>query len=242
MAQNVMQGRTILVVDDEPRMRQFIRMNLEVEGARVLEAGDGTAAVSQVQAFLPDLVVLDVQMPEKDGFSTLRAIRGISEVPVIMLTVRADESDRIYGLDLGADDYLGKPFSPRELMSRIRAVLRRAQQAAVPEETTLRIDDHLSIDFQRRAVLVDGESVRLRPTEWRLLYHLVQNAGWIMPHDLLLSRVWGPEYQGSDHYVRLYINYLRKKIEPDPANPKYILTEHGTGYRFVDFRAGQPGT
>lgn len=234
---NLLKNKLILVVDDEPRMVRFIRMNLEVEGARVSEAADGLEALEKVRDELPDLVLLDVMMPRMDGFEALREIRKVSDVPVIMLTVRADEDDRIRGLDLGADDYLGKPFSPRELASRINAVLRRVSISAHAEEESLvQVDDDLSIDFRRREVIVRGEPVKLRPTEWRLLYHLVANAGWVMTHDMLLSKVWGPEYRGAEHYVRLYVNYLRQKIEPDPANPRYILTERGVGYRFVDFR------
>ena len=136
---------------------------------------------------------------------------------------------------MGADDYVTKPFSPRELASRIKAVLRRAEMAAPLEKTAIVIDDDLSVDFQRREVLVRGERVKLRPTEYRLLYHLVNNAGWVMTHEMLLAKVWGYEYREESHLLRLYITYLRKKIEPDPSHPKYILTERGVGYRFVDF-------
>lgn len=236
MDTNPLKDKLILVVDDERRMVRFVRMNLEVEGCRVIEANDGQEALDKVRTELPDCVVLDVMMPEMDGFETLQAIREISDVPVIMLTVRAEEEDRIYGLELGADDYVGKPFSPRELVSRIKAVLRRVTISAHDVEKILKIDDDLSIDFRRREVIARGERVKLRPTEWRLLYHLVNNPGWVMTHDMLLAKVWGEEYMGADHYVRLYITYLRHKIEPDPSNPKYILTERGVGYRFVDYR------
>ena len=235
MATNPLKDRLILVVDDEPRMIQFVRMNLEAEGARVLQAHNGLEAVNKVREQLPDAAIMDVMMPEMDGFEALKTIREFSDVPVIMLTVRADEEERIRGLELGADDYLGKPFSPRELIGRIKAVLRRTAPESVKEDV-LRIDDDLSIDLRNRQAIVHGRPVKLRPTEWRLLYHLVQNAGWLMTHDMLLSKVWGPEYTGSDEYVRLYVTYLRQKIEPDPAHPKYILTERGTGYRFVDYR------
>ncbi|MFQ6059027.1 MAG: response regulator transcription factor [Anaerolineae bacterium] len=236
---DILKNKLILVVDDEPKMVDFIRMNLEVEGCRVIEAHDGLEAIERVREDLPDLVVLDVMMPHMDGFEALREIRQVSDVPVVMLTVRAEEEDRIYGLELGADDYLGKPFSPRELISRIKAVLRRVAISAHAEEAVLEIDEDLSIDFKRREVIARGERVKLRPTEWRLLYHLVNNAGWVMTHDMLLAKVWGQEYRGADHYVRLYITYLRQKIEPDPSHPKYILTERGVGYRFVDFRKGK---
>ncbi|HOD05823.1 MAG TPA: response regulator transcription factor, partial [Anaerolineaceae bacterium] len=157
-------------------------------------------------------------------------------VPVIMLTARGEEDDRIRGLELGADDYVTKPFSPRELVSRVRAVLRRSEMTAAPTSDVIVVDDRLKLDFGRREVWVAGELVKLRPTEYRLLYHLVQNAGWVLTYDQLLTRVWGYEYRDEPHYVRLYINYLRQKIEEDAANPKYILTERGVGYRFVDYR------
>lgn len=234
-----LKDKLILVVDDEPRMVRFIRMNLEVEGCRVIEASDGLEALEKVREEIPDIVILDVMMPNMDGFETLHELREFSDVPVIMLTVRAEEEDRVRGLELGADDYLGKPFSPRELVSRIKAVLRRAEMAPPVYKSVLKIDDDLSIDFARREVIVRGEQVKLRPTEWRLLYHLVSNAGWVISHNVLLAKVWGPEYQDAHHYVRLYITYLRQKIEEDPSNPKYILTERGMGYRFVDFE-GRP--
>ena len=228
--------RTILVVDDEPRMIQFIRMNLELEGYRVVQATNGLVALNQVRDELPDLVVLDVMMPDLDGFETLRLLRETSSVPVIMLTVKADEDDKVKGLGLGADDYVTKPFSPRELTSRIKAVLRRAELPGLIEKSTIRVDDYLQIDFENRRVIAGGKEVKLRPTEYRLLYHLVQNAGHIVPHDTLLSKVWGYEYRDETHYLRLYITYLRQKLEPDLANPRYIFTERGVGYRFVDFR------
>src|SRR6266550_1709845 len=188
---------TILIVDDEPRIRDFVRMNLELEHYHVLEANNGLEALDKLRENLPDLVLLDVMMPEMDGFETLRSIREVSTVPVIMLTVRQNEQDRIHGLDLGADDYIAKPFTPRE-------------------------------------VIVRGEKVVLRPTEYRLLYHLVNNAGRLLTHETLLSKVWGREYRDEAHYLRLYITYLRQKIEQDPAHPKYILTERGVGYRFKE--------
>ncbi|MGD9318008.1 MAG: response regulator transcription factor [Anaerolineae bacterium] len=231
--------KVILVVDDESRMVRFVRMNLELEGYQVAEAGTGMEALEKVRDELPDLVLLDVMMPEMDGFETLERLREISTVPVIMLTVKGDEEDRIRGLELGADDYVTKPFSPRELASRIRAVLRRAEMPTPVAKTAIRIDDQLSVDFRQREVIVDGEPVRLRPTEYRLLYHLVNNAGWVMTHEMLLSKVWGYEYRDETGLLRLYITYLRKKIEPTPSDPRYIFTERGVGYRFVDFRRQQ---
>ena len=232
--------RRVLVVDDEPRMTRFIRLNLEHDGFLVSEATTGTQALEQLRDQLPDMVLLDVLMPDIDGFETLTLIREISNVPVIMLTARGDEEDRVRGLELGADDYITKPFSPRELVSRVRAVLRRTELPSPVSHAPIGVDDRLRIDFDRREVWVDGELVRLRPTEFKLLYHLVQNAGWVVPHDQLLAKVWGYEYRGETHYLRLYINYLRQKLERNPADPQYILTERGVGYRFVDFRR-KPG-
>lgn len=228
-------AKLILVVDDEPRMRRFMRMNLDLEGYRVIEADNGMKAINRVREDLPDLVLLDVMMPEMDGFEALRLIRETSNVPIIMLTVKGDEEDRVRGLELGADDYVTKPFSPRELASRIKAVLRRSEMPAPAERSIIKVDDRLQIDFNRRQVIVEGKEIKLRPTEYRLLYHLVNNAGWTLPHETLLAKVWGYEYRDETHYLRLYITYLRQKIEEDPANPKYILTERGLGYRFVDF-------
>lgn len=230
------EAKLILVVDDEARMRRFMQMNLDLEGYRVIEAENGLQAVDRVRDDLPDLVLMDVMMPEMDGFEALRLIRETSNVPVIMLTVKGDEDDRVRGLELGADDYVTKPFSPRELSSRIKAVLRRAEMPTPAGQSTIKVDDRFQIDFNRRQVIVDGEEIKLRPTEYRLLYHLVNNAGWTLPHETLLAKVWGHEYRDETHYLRLYITYLRQKIEEDPAHPKYILTERGLGYRFVDFR------
>lgn len=228
--------KTILVVDDESRMVRFVKMNLDLEGYLTLEANNGLQALEKARDFNPDMVLLDVEMPGMDGFETLKRIREISEAAVIMLTVRADEEDRVKGLDLGADDYMTKPFSTRELSSRIRAVLRRFEDRGRPDQQIITIDDRLQVDLQRRDVIVDGERLGLRPTEYRLLYHLIQNAGWVVPHETLLTKVWGHEYINDNHLLRLYITYLRKKIEPDPANPRYIFTERGLGYRFVDFK------
>ena len=235
MATGKTQNQVILVVDDEKRMVRFIRLNLEQDGFQVVSAYNGTQALDQVRTALPNLVLLDVMMPDIDGFSVLKKIREASSVPVIMLTAKGEEDDRVRGLELGADDYVTKPFSPRELVSRVKAVLRRTESFG-EEKNVIEVDEWLKLDFNRREIWVGGELVQLRPTEYRLLYHLVQNAGWVVTHDQLLTKVWGYEYQDEPHYVRLYINYLRKKIEKDPSNPEYILTERGVGYRFVDYR------
>ena len=229
------QGKTILVVDDEPRIIEAVSMNLELEGYQLSVASNGYEALSKVIEELPDLVILDVMMPEMDGFETLKRIREVSTVPVIMLTVKGEETDKVKGLDLGADDYVTKPFSPKELVSRVKAALRRLEIPTPAPKTEIRVDDNLSIDFSRRKVLVRGKEVHLRPTEYRLLYHLVSNAGRVLTHEALLRRVWGYEYREEDHYVWLYITYLRQKLEEDPKHPEYILGERGIGYRFKEF-------
>ena len=228
--------KRILVVDDEKGLVKIIRLNLEQDGFDVFEAFNGAQAMEKLRTTLPDLVLLDVMMPDTDGFTVLKMIRQIGNIPVIMLTAKGEEDDKIKGLELGADDYVTKPFSPRELTSRIRAVLRRGDFSRDEESGKIVVDDRLTIDFDRHEVWVEGELVQLRPTEYRLLYHLVQNAGWVLTHDQILNKVWGYEYENEPHYVRLYINYLRKKLEVDPADPQYILTERGVGYRFVDYK------
>lgn len=231
--------KTILVVDDEPHVVQLIKMNLELEGFHVISATNGQEALEKVVKNSPDLVVLDIMMPGMDGFETLKRIRQVSQVPVIFLTVKGMEFDRIRGLDLGADDYMTKPFSPRELISRIRAVLRRTEAKIPLSKSEIVVDDELRINLEQRKVIVRGREIKLRPTEYRLLYQLVTNAGQVLSHETLLSRVWGPEYRDEDHYVRLYITYLRQKIEKDTKNPKYILSERGFGYRFKEFDQSQ---
>ena len=228
-------NKKILVVDDEERMLRFIRLNLEHDGFQVIEAVKGREALDKMRTGMPDLILLDVMLPDLDGFEVLKMVREISNIPIIMLTAKGEEDDRVKGLELGADDYVTKPFSPRELVSRVKAVLRRIEVEGGEAEDVIEVDDRLKIDFNRREIWVEEELVKLRPTEYRLLYHLVQNAGWVLTYDQILSRVWGYEYRDEPHYVRLYINYLRQKLEEDPSNPQYILTERGVGYRFIDY-------
>jgi two-component system KDP operon response regulator KdpE len=229
-------NRRILVIDDEERMVRFIRLNLEHDGFQVIEAFNSQQAMDKLRETLPDLILLDVMLPDIDGFEVLRMVRENNDVPVIMLTAKSEEDDRVRGLELGADDYVTKPFSPRELVSRVRAVLRRTDSSRGQTSGVIEVDSRLNIDFDRREVWVNKELVKLRPTEYRLLYHLVQNAGWVISHDQILAKVWGYEYRDEPHYVRLYVNYLRQKLEEDPSDPKYILTERGVGYRFVDYK------
>ncbi len=235
-------NRLILVVDDEERMARFIRLNLEHDGFQVVEAYRGLEAIQKIRDSMPDAVILDVMMPDLDGFEVLKMVREVSAVPVIMLTAKGEEDDRVRGLELGADDYVTKPFSPRELVSRVRAVLRRTESAGLVSREVIQVDERLKIDFGRREVWVNDQLIKLRPTEYRLLYHLVQNAGWVLTYDQLLSKVWGYEYRDEPHYVRLYVNYLRQKLEDDPTDPKYILTERGVGYRFVDYNREKSGS
>jgi two-component system KDP operon response regulator KdpE len=228
--------RRVLIVDDEPNLVDAIRLYLEMEGYVILTAMSGREAIEKLRDLLPDLIILDVMMPGMDGFETLREIRKASNVPVIMLTARGEEDDKVRGLRLGADDYVAKPFSQRELSTRVQAVLRRAETPPLVAKTTVEVDDDLTIDFSRAEVFLKGQRVQLTPTEYRLLYHLASNPGRVLPYETILSRVWGMEYREEEHYVRLYVNYLRQKIEPDPGKPKYIMTERGLGYRFIDFR------
>jgi two-component system KDP operon response regulator KdpE len=232
-------SQTVLVVDDEQKLVDLVRAIMEKEGYNVVEAHNGYQAVEKVRETLPDAVLLDVMMPEMDGFEALKEIRQASNVPVIMLTVQATENDKVRGLELGADDYVAKPFDHRELASRVKAVLRRAAlpSSVSKSEGQVKIDDYLQIDFDKREVVAGGKRQKLRPTEYKLLYHLVSNAGKLMSHEQLLTKVWGREYRDDEQLLRLYITYLRQKIEADPSHPRYILNERGLGYRFVDYKA-----
>ena len=224
----------ILVVDDEPRIIRFVRINLEMEGFRVIEAANGLEAVDQVREKMPDAVLLDVSMPEMDGFETLRMIRELSSVPVIMLTVRSSEEDKVRGLDLGADDYITKPFSLRELMSRIRAMLRRAYgELSSAQSDTLYAAD-LAIDQMRGQVRRGEHIILLTPIEFRLLVYLARNSGQALSRAQIVDAVWGfsPDME-SEKAVNVHIRRLREKVEPDPANPSLILTVPGVGYRLV---------
>jgi two-component system, OmpR family, KDP operon response regulator KdpE len=228
--------RTILMVEDEAGLRNAVRLYLEMEGYRVVTAVDGEEGLTKTREDLPDVILLDVMLPGIDGFETLRRLRRFSSAPVLIITAKGDENDVVKGLRLGADDYVRKPFGQAELASRIQAVLRRTSAAAAEDDTAIVVDDYLTLDFVRHEVFAGGEKVQFRPTEYRLLYHLATNPGRVQTYEQLLAKVWGPEYRDEDNYVRLYITYLRKKIEPDPAHPRYILTERGLGYRFVDYR------
>lgn len=241
MSLDEFRGRRIVVVEDEPHILDLIRTTLEGAGFVVSGATTGLEGLARIRQELPDLAILDVNLPDLGGFELLRQIRPALGIPCIMLTVQDDEDARVKGLELGADDYVGKPFGHRELVSRIKAVLRRAEAPAPLARNRVRVDDRLVVDFDRRLAEVKGEAVHLRPTEYRLLHHLMNHPGKLLSHENLLSRVWGPEYRDDTQLLRLYVNYLRKKLEVDPANPRYIFNERGLGYRFTDFVEGPPG-
>ena len=220
---------TILVVDDDVRMQRLLRVNLERAGYTVTTTDNGAVALESVELAAPDLIILDVMMPLMDGLTCLTRLREFSEVPVILLTAKGEERDKVQGLDLGADDYLTKPFGPAELLARVRAVLRRKTPATEPEASVLTVGD-LTLNLARRRVLRQGEEIRLTPTEYKLLYELATHRGRVLLHGELLARVWGPEYCDAVDYLWTYVRYLRNKLEVDPAHPRYILSEPGVGY------------
>lgn len=223
----------ILVVDDEPDVIKVIAMSFRMQQPAwdVISAEDGPEALDLLDQERPDVVLLDIGLPDMNGFEVLKSIRLFSDVPVIMLTVRDDELSKVQGLELGADDYVTKPFSHLELLARVRAVLRRAQSLPLTHEQPFMSGD-IQVDFARREVTVRGQIVPLTGTEYRLLYHLVRNAGRIMTHEALLGRVWGREYTDEISYLKSYISRLRNKLEQDPHEPEHILTEYGVGYWF----------
>lgn len=224
-----MSSAKILIVDDEPQIRRVLRTTLISQGYTVAEATSGDEALDQLRTERPDLILLDVNMPGRSGLETCSEIRATSDVPIIMLTVRNTERDKVQALDAGADDYVVKPFGAEELMARIRAALRRAAPAELLPPF---LSADLKIDFEKRSVLVKGQPVRLTPKEFELLRHLVANQGKALGHRRLLQAVWGPDYGEETEYLRVFINQLRKKIEPDPHHPRYIHTEPWVGYRF----------
>ncbi len=220
---------TVLVVDDEPQIRRVMRTTLSSNGYAVVEARSGEEALEVLRKENPELILLDVNMPGIGGLEACREIRAQSDVAIIMLTVRDTERDKVLALDAGADDYVVKPFSMEELLARIRAAMRRTGSA---EPVPTFISSDLEIDFERRKLTVQGRAERLTPKEFDLLRLLVANQGKPLEHRRLLQAVWGPDYGNETEYLRVFINQLRKKIEPDPAHPKYIHTDPWVGYRF----------
>jgi two-component system KDP operon response regulator KdpE len=229
-------SQTILVIDDDKDLTLMLKAQLERSDYQVVVASSGQEGLQKAYQTRPDLIILDVMMPGMDGWEVCRRLRELSNVPIIMLTARSLKGDVVRGLEIGADDYLTKPFSAAELDARIQAVLRRsaAQNGSPSSRTSFYTNGHLTIDFDRRIVTVRGERVEFTPTEFKLLTTLVRNEGRVLPHRYLLTEVWGPEYADEVDYVKLYIRYLRLKIEDDPSDPVYIQTEWGIGYRFSE--------
>jgi two-component system, OmpR family, KDP operon response regulator KdpE len=222
----------ILVVDDDPQIRRVMRATLSGNHYEVVDARSGEEALDRFRQEMPDLVLLDMNMPGMGGLETCRSLRQGSDVPILILSVRNTERDKVAALDAGADDYVTKPFGMEELLARIRAAMRRAPASPEGGPHAFSGGD-LQIDFDTRRVRVAGREVRLTPKEFDLLRHLVAHAGKPVPHRELLQAVWGPDYGEETEYLRVFINQLRKKIEPDPAKPQYVLTEPWVGYRFV---------
>jgi DNA-binding response OmpR family regulator len=232
---------TILAADDDPQLLRLMTRNLQLEGYEVLGASDGQQALELIESNPPDLVLLDVMMPKMDGFTVCYRVREFSAVPIIIVTARGQDQDKVRGLDLGADDYLTKPFSVDELLARVRAVLRRSQFTAREHAQGLRASTatgELTVDYSQHLVTLAGREIALTPTEYRILAYLAQNVGRVVTQDLLLDHVWGSEYLGESHMLQVNINRLRRKLEVDPTQPHYILTKVGIGYSLASLPVG----
>lgn len=221
----------VLVVDDEPQILRAVRASLKGHGYDVQAATDGEEALDLLALHPPDVVILDLVMPGMSGFDVVREVRTWSRVPIIVLSARGEERDKVTALDLGADDYLTKPFGMNELLARIRVALRHRPEAATMEPVMHA--GGVAIDFAKRIVTRDSAEVHLTPTEWQLLVELARNAGKVLTQRMLLQRVWGPEYGDEAQYLRVYINQLRRKLEAEPTHPRILITEPGVGYRFI---------
>lgn len=219
-----------LVVDDESNILRFVRANLRASGFEVASAMTGTEALAKFEEVNPDIIILDIMLPELDGFSVCRRIRQVSDVPIIMITAKGDMQDAVEGLNAGADDYVTKPFAVEELLARVNAVMRRTQnEFSQPSPDQIKLGN-LFIDLNQRRVFVNGNSVQLTPTEFKLLVYLANHVDKVVPHDEILEAIWGDEYRDRTHYLRVSIGRLRQKIEADPGNPEYIVTCSGVGY------------
>jgi two-component system KDP operon response regulator KdpE len=221
----------ILVIEDEQEVVDLLALRFQQEGYEVLSAANGVEGLRILQQEHPHLVVLDVMMPRMNGWETCKRIRQYSDVPIIMLTALGQETDKVRGLELGADDFVTKPFSLAELVARVRAALRRSRQP-LSAEGIVQVDERLTVDRARRQVVVDGRKTELSPTEFRILDCFLDNAGRVLTHQSLLTQVWGWEYLDETDYLKVYVHHLRKKIEENPGKPSYIVTERGLGYRF----------
>jgi len=223
----------IVVVEDDPQIRRFLRTSLSVQGFQIIEAATGERGVIEIGTRKPELVILDLGLPCLDGIEVIRKVREWSAVPIIVLSARNQESNKIAALDAGADDYLTKPFGIGELLARIRVSLRQAARLAGDSVETLFCAGDLQVDLSRRSVTVGDREIHLTPIEYRLLTVLIRHAGKVLTHRQLLLEVWGPAYVEHAHYVRIYMGQLRRKLETDPAQPRYLLTEAGVGYRLA---------
>ena len=225
-------GATVLVVDDEPQIVRALRINLNARGYKVITAHDGTAALKAVAETKPDVVVLDLGLPDLDGTEVIAGLRGWTTVPIIVLSARGDSADKVQALDAGADDYVTKPFGMDELLARLRAAVRRSAVAGADDVDAVVNTESFSIDLAAKKVRRDGHEVHLTKTEWGVLELLVRNRGRLVAQKQLLHDVWGPSYETESHYLRVYLAQLRRKLEPEPARPRHLLTEPGMGYRF----------
>ncbi len=224
------EGARILVIDDEKQILRMLKVALEGNGYRVAEAASGHDGLNQAAVFHPDMIVLDLGLPDMDGIEVIKRLREWTQTPVVVLSVREHEDDKIDALDAGADDYVTKPFSMGELLARLRVAMRHA--AKTDEEPVLTLGE-LTVDLPRRNVTLRGEEIKLTPTEYEILKYLALQAGRVVTHKQLLRAIWGPNYQEQTHYLRIYVGQLRHKIEADPSQPAYIITEPGVGYRLV---------
>jgi two-component system, OmpR family, KDP operon response regulator KdpE len=223
---------SVVLIEDEPQIRRFLRATLTGQGYRLYEVGTGADALVEVAQRQPDVVILDLGLPDMDGLDVIRQLREWSAVPIIVLSARGQERDKVTALDAGADDYVSKPFSAGELLARLRVALRHAAGAAHEDSAAFKVGD-LEVDLLRRHVRVSGVEVKLTPIEYKLLTTLVPHAGKVVTHQQLLREVWGPSHDDQAHYVRVYMAHLRHKLEKEPARPRYLLTEPGVGYRLA---------
>jgi len=222
----------VLVIEDEPQMLRFLRPALQGHGFRITEATTGQEGIRQASTHAPDLVLLDLGLPDIDGLEVTRRLREWTQVPILVISARGREDDKVAALDAGADDYVTKPFGVRELLARLRVALRRASRISGGETSRFKVQD-LDLDLEKRRVSVGGKDIHLTPIEYRLLAELARNAGKVLTHSHLLRHVWGPGYAQQSHYLRVYMAQLRRKLEADPARPRYLLTEPGVGYRLA---------
>lgn len=223
-------GKKILIIDDESQIQRLLKVTLTAHDYEIHQASDAQDGLNSIITFMPDLIILDLGLPDLDGLEVIKIVRDWSKTPILILSAREYESEKVKALDLGADDYITKPFGMGELLARVRAALRHVRDH---DDQPIMTFENLMIDRVKRVVLVDGKEVKFTPTEYELLKTLAINAGRVLTHRFLLDTVWGPQYENEGHYLRIYIGQLRKKIEADPSRPHHILTEPGVGYRLV---------